>query len=68
MIISLGEICKFKYGTGYAIPIIGGKYPVYGSNGVVGLTTHCRDIDGFDALVNDISVRLPAEIEARRKQ
>ncbi|MFV0554806.1 MAG: restriction endonuclease subunit S [Mangrovibacterium sp.] len=32
----LGEIYDFKYGTGNTIPTIGGQYPVYGSNGIVG--------------------------------
>ena len=32
----LGEVYEFKYGTGNTIPTIGGKYPVYGSNGIVG--------------------------------
>lgn len=32
----LGDIYDFKYGMGNTIPTIGGKYPVYGSNGVVG--------------------------------
>ena len=153
----LKEVYEFKYGTGNTIPTVGGKYPVYGSNGIVG--THyeynsedapvighigayagivnwakgkhfvtyngiiCKlkteqvlskyayyqllvqdflsmahsasqpfisygmlnkvqipipplseqeriveILDKFDALVNDISVGLPAEIEARRKQ
>jgi len=34
--MSLGEIYDFQYGTGNTIPTTGGKYPVYGSNGVVG--------------------------------
>jgi type I restriction enzyme S subunit len=33
---SLGEVYKFQYGTGNTIPTSGGKYPVYGSNGIVG--------------------------------
>ncbi|WP_016751873.1 restriction endonuclease subunit S [Leptospira kirschneri] len=33
---TLGEVYKFQYGTGNTIPTIGGKYPVYGSNGIVG--------------------------------
>jgi len=32
----LGEVCDFKYGQGNTIPTIGGDYPVYGCNGVVG--------------------------------
>lgn len=32
----LGEVCDFKYGIGNTIPKEQGKYPVYGSNGVVG--------------------------------
>jgi type I restriction enzyme S subunit len=32
----LGEVYKFQYGIGNTIPTSGGKYPVYGSNGVVG--------------------------------
>lgn len=34
--MKLGEIYEFKYGTGNVIPTIGGIYPVYGSNGIVG--------------------------------
>jgi type I restriction enzyme, S subunit len=33
---TLGEVYKFQYGTGNTIPTLGGKYPVYGSNGIVG--------------------------------
>ena len=33
---ALGEVYDFKYGKGNTIPTIGGQYPVYGSNGVVG--------------------------------
>lgn len=33
---SLDQVYKFQYGTGNTIPTIGGEYPVYGSNGVVG--------------------------------
>jgi len=33
---TLGEVYKFKYGKGNTIPTVGGQYPVYGSNGVVG--------------------------------
>jgi type I restriction enzyme, S subunit len=33
---SLGEVYKFQYGTGNTIPTLGGEYPVYGSNGIVG--------------------------------
>jgi type I restriction enzyme S subunit len=32
----LGDIYDFQYGKGNTIPTKGGKYPVYGSNGVVG--------------------------------
>ncbi len=32
----LGQVYEFKYGTGNTIPTIGGQYPVYGSNGIVG--------------------------------
>jgi type I restriction enzyme, S subunit len=32
----LGEVYKFQYGIGNTIPTSGGKYPVYGSNGIVG--------------------------------
>ncbi len=32
----LGEVYKFQYGKGNTIPTSGGKYPVYGSNGIVG--------------------------------
>lgn len=32
----LGEVYKFQYGMGNTIPTIGGKYPVYGSNWIVG--------------------------------
>jgi type I restriction enzyme S subunit len=32
----LGDIYEFQYGKGNTIPTTGGKYPVYGSNGVVG--------------------------------
>jgi type I restriction enzyme S subunit len=154
---TLGEIYEFKYGTGNTIPTVGGAFPVYGSNGIVGThneynsedapvighigayagivnwapgkhfvtyngvicrlkdsTVHPRYayhqllvqdfrskansgsqpfvsysmlnkvevplpsfkeqeiiadvLDKFDALVNDISIGLPAEIEGRRKQ
>lgn len=34
--MSIGDIYDFKYGTGNTIPTIGGDYPVYGSNGIVG--------------------------------
>ena len=34
--LHLNEIYKFQYGIGNKIPTIGGKYPVYGSNGIVG--------------------------------
>ncbi|MDD2389156.1 MAG: restriction endonuclease subunit S [Desulfobacterales bacterium] len=33
---ALGEVYKFNYGKGNTIPTVGGQYPVYGSNGVVG--------------------------------
>jgi type I restriction enzyme S subunit len=33
---TLGEVYKFQYGMGNTIPTLGGEYPVYGSNGVVG--------------------------------
>jgi type I restriction enzyme S subunit len=33
---TLGEIYKFQYGKGNTIPTLGGDYPVYGSNGIVG--------------------------------
>jgi type I restriction enzyme S subunit len=33
---TLGEIYKFQYGKGNTIPTLGGEYPVYGSNGIVG--------------------------------
>lgn len=33
---TLGEIYDFQYGTGNVIPVDGGDYPVYGSNGIVG--------------------------------
>ena len=33
---TLGEVYKFQYGTGNTIPTVGGDYPVYGSNGIVG--------------------------------
>lgn len=32
----LGDVYEFKYGEGNTIPTIGGNYPVYGSNGIVG--------------------------------
>ena len=32
----LGEVCEFKYGKGNTIPKVGGEYPVYGCNGIVG--------------------------------
>lgn len=32
----LGKVYKFQYGKGNTIPTTGGKYPVYGSNGIVG--------------------------------
>ena len=34
--MSIGDIYDFKYGKGNTIPTIGGEYPVYGSNGIVG--------------------------------
>lgn len=34
--LHIGDIYDFKYGTGNTIPTIGGNYPVYGSNGIVG--------------------------------
>ena len=34
--IDLERVYKFQYGTGNTIPTIGGEYPVYGSNGMVG--------------------------------
>lgn len=33
---TLGEVYKFQYGMGNTIPTVGGQYPVYGSNGIVG--------------------------------
>lgn len=33
---NLGNIYDFQYGDGNTIPTSGGKYPVYGSNGIVG--------------------------------
>ena len=33
---TLGEVSEFKYGKGNTIPTNGGKYPVYGCNGIVG--------------------------------
>jgi type I restriction enzyme S subunit len=33
---TLGEVYKFQYGMGNTIPTLGGEYPVYGSNGIVG--------------------------------
>ncbi len=33
---TLGEVCDFKYGKGNTIPKVGGEYPVYGCNGIVG--------------------------------
>jgi type I restriction enzyme S subunit len=33
---TLGDIYKFQYGMGNTIPTLGGEYPVYGSNGIVG--------------------------------
>ena len=33
---ALGEVYKFQYGMGNTIPTLGGEYPVYGSNGIVG--------------------------------
>jgi len=35
--VTLDKIYKFQYGTGNKIPTVGGKYPVYGSNGIVGM-------------------------------
>jgi hypothetical protein len=32
-----GEVYKFQCGTGNSIPTSGGKYSVYGSNGVIGI-------------------------------
>jgi len=34
--MTLGDIYKFQYGKGNTIPTLGGEYPVYGSNGIVG--------------------------------
>lgn len=33
----LGDVCDFKYGKGNTIPTIGGEFPVYGCNGIVGM-------------------------------
>ncbi|PPD30932.1 MAG: restriction endonuclease subunit S [Methylomonas sp.] len=33
---TLGDVYKFQYGKGNTIPTLGGEYPVYGSNGIVG--------------------------------
>ena len=33
---TLGEVYKFQYGMGNTIPTLGGEYPVFGSNGIVG--------------------------------
>ena len=33
---TLGEVYEFQYGKGNTIPTVGGQYPVYGSNGIVG--------------------------------
>lgn len=41
----MGEVYEFKYGTGNTIPTIGGKYPVYGGDGVVG-TIYTQRIAG----------------------
>jgi type I restriction enzyme S subunit len=41
----LGEVYKFQYGTGNTIPTIGGEYPVYGSNGIVGTHTEFNSED-----------------------
>lgn len=35
-ILQIGRIYDFQYGEGNIIPTLGGKYPVYGSNGIVG--------------------------------
>ena len=34
--VPIGDIYEFRYGKGNTIPKIGGDYPVYGSNGIVG--------------------------------
>ena len=34
--MQLGDVYDFQYGKGNTIPTIGGEYPVYGSNGIVG--------------------------------
>lgn len=34
--MTLGNVYKFQYGTGNTIPTLGGEFPVYGSNGIVG--------------------------------
>lgn len=41
----LGEVYKFQYGTGNTIPTSGGKYPVYGSNGIVGTHSEYNNED-----------------------
>lgn len=33
---SLGDLLNFRYGEGNVIPDNGGKYPIYGANGIVG--------------------------------
>lgn len=41
----LKEVATFKYGIGNTIPSDGGKYPVYGCNGIVGYTSKYNNED-----------------------
>ncbi len=50
--MSIGDIYDFKYGKGNTIPTEGGKYPVYGSNGIVG--THHEYISEDSPVIGHI--------------
>lgn len=41
----LGDLLKFQYGDGNIIPDNGGKYPIYGANGIVGGFTEYNSED-----------------------
>src|SRR5690554_2204727 len=41
----LSELYDFQYGTGNTIENIGGEYPIYGSNGIVGFTNKFNSED-----------------------
>jgi len=43
--VKLGDIYDFQYGKGNVIPTSGGIYPVYGSNGIVGMHSIYNSVD-----------------------